>query len=57
VVAASQNETVRSYFSRLIKGRKAERGIRMKMYVKLAAKFLVIAWTLIPNFAAPGWRP
>jgi transposase len=39
--------TIRSYFSGLIKGRECERGIKMKMKVKLAAKMLVIAWTLM----------
>jgi len=31
----------------MLKGREAERGIRTKMRVKLAAKMLVIAWTLL----------
>jgi transposase len=46
-VASSFNPTIRSYFSGLIKGRECERGIKMKMKVKLAAKMLVIAWTLM----------
>lgn len=46
-VASSLNPTIRSYFSGLIKGRECERGIKMKMKVKLAAKMLVIAWTLM----------
>jgi transposase len=47
MVAAAKNPTVRSYFSRLLKGREHERGIKLKMKVKLAAKMLVIAWTLM----------
>lgn len=46
-VASSLNPTVRTYFSRLLKGRELERGIKMKMKVKLAAKMLVVAWTLM----------
>ncbi len=46
-VASSLNPTIRNYFSGLIKGRECERGIKMKMKVKLAAKMLVIAWTLM----------
>jgi len=34
-------------FSFLLKGREFERGINLKMKVKLAAKMLVIAWTLM----------
>jgi hypothetical protein len=47
MVASSSNPTVRSYFSDLIKGRELERGIKLKMKVKLAAKLLIIAWTLM----------
>jgi len=36
----------RSYFTKL-RGREYERGIKTKMRVKLAAKMLVIAWTLM----------
>jgi transposase len=46
-VASLWNPTVRSYFSGLIKGRELERGIKLKMKVKLAAKLLIIAWTLM----------
>jgi transposase len=47
MVASALNPTVRSYFSDLIKGRELERGIKLKMKVKLAAKLLIIAWTLM----------
>jgi len=36
-----------AYFARMLQGRERERGIRTKMRVKLAAKLLVIAWTLM----------
>ena len=32
-----------------LQGREKERGIKTKMRVKLAAKMLVIAWTLMKN--------
>lgn len=47
MVASTANPVIRSYFSRLIKGRELERGIQLKMKVKLAAKLLVVAWTLM----------
>jgi transposase len=46
-VASTSNSSIRNYFSELIKGREHECGIRLKMKVKLAAKLLVIAWTLM----------
>ena len=47
MVSSSLNPDVRSYFSKLLKGREFERGIKLKMKVKLSAKLLVIAWTLM----------
>jgi transposase len=49
MVASSLNPDIRSYFSNLLKGRELERGIKLKMKVKLAAKFLVVAWTLMKS--------
>lgn len=49
IVASNKNAAIRSYFTRLLKGRELERGIKMKMKVKLAAKLLVVAWTLMKN--------
>jgi transposase len=47
MVASTANPVIRSYFSKLIKGRELERGINLKMKVKLAAKLLIVAWTLM----------
>ncbi len=47
IVSSHSNSTIRSYFSNLIKGRELEKGIKMKMKIKLAAKLAVIAWTLM----------
>jgi len=46
-VAAARVDLFRTYFTRILRGRERERGIKTKMRVKLAAKMLVIAWTLM----------
>ena len=46
-VACTRNKHFIKYFNKLLRGRERERGIRTKMRVKLAAKMLVIAWTLM----------
>ena len=35
------------YYASKLRGREKEKGIKTKMRVKLAAKLLVIAWTLM----------
>jgi transposase len=47
VSCSISNSSIRRYYSRLLKGREHECGIKLKMKVKLAAKLLVIAWTLM----------
>ncbi len=47
LVASSKNVHFVKYFSSKLQGRERERGIKTKMRVKLAAKMLVIAWTLM----------
>jgi len=49
MVASSLNPTIRRYFSKMLKGRELERGINLKMKVKLAAKLLIVAWTLMKS--------
>jgi transposase len=46
-VASSFNHHVMAYYRNLLTGREREPGIRTKMRVKLAAKLLIIAWTLM----------
>ena len=46
-VAAAKVDLFRTYFTRLLRGRERELGIKTKMRVKLAVKMLVIAWTLM----------
>ena len=47
LIASYQHAGFRALFTRYLKGREKERGIRTKMRVKLAAKMLVIAWTMM----------
>jgi len=46
-VATARTDLFRTYFTKLLRGRERELGIKTKMRVKLAAKMLVIAWTLM----------
>jgi transposase len=46
-VASSRSRDFINYFTGLLSGRERERGIKTKMTVKLAAKMLKIAWTLM----------
>jgi transposase len=46
-IASARNDTFRAYFTKMLQGRAREKGIKTKMRVKLAAKMLVIAWTLM----------
>jgi transposase len=48
-IASYKDESIRNHFTRLLKGRELERGIKMKMRVKLAAKLLVVSWTLMKH--------
>ena len=47
LIASVQNRDVMIYYTNKLRGREREKGIQNKMRVKLAAKFLVIAWTLM----------
>lgn len=46
-IAVRSNPALRAYYSKLLQGREQERGIGLKRLVKVAAKLLVIAWTLM----------
>jgi len=46
-VASSRNPDFIRYYTRMLRGRERERGIKTKMKVKLAAKMLKIAWILM----------
>ena len=49
VVSSSKNNYFRLWIARQLKGREREQGIVGVLRVKLAAKLLVIAWTLMKN--------
>jgi len=46
-IASTKNPDFMCYYTRKLRGREKEKGIHTKMMVKLAAKMLVIAWTLM----------
>jgi len=46
-VASTRNRDFIRYFTRMLRDRQRERGIKTKMRVKLAAKMLKIAWTIM----------
>jgi len=47
LIASTRNREFMAYYTRKLRGRAQEKGIRTKMRVKLAAKLLIIAWTLM----------
>jgi len=47
LIGSLKNREMMIYYTNKIRGREREKGIRIKMRVKLAAKLLVIAWTLM----------
>jgi transposase len=46
-IASTKNRHFIVYYTKLLQGREREAGIKTKMRVKLAAKLLIIAWTLM----------
>jgi transposase len=46
-VASHHNKAFMTYYTNKLRGRQREKGISTNMHVKLAAKLLVIAWTLM----------
>ncbi|MCJ7715876.1 MAG: IS110 family transposase, partial [Anaerolineales bacterium] len=49
LIASYHNDAFRRLFNGTLEGRQGERGIKTKMRVKLAAKLIVIAWTMLKN--------
>ena len=47
LIASIRNQDFIVYYTDKLRGREREPGIRTKMRVKLAAKLLLIAWTLM----------
>jgi transposase len=46
-IASTKNKDFIIYYTNKLRGREREKGIKIKMRVKLAAKMLIIAWTLM----------
>lgn len=46
-IASTKNRDFMVYFTNKLRGREREPGIKTKIWVKLAAKLLIIAWTLM----------
>ena len=47
LIASTKDHEFMLYYTRKLQGREKERGIQMKMRVKLSAKMLLIAWSLM----------
>ncbi len=47
IIASFHNKDFTIYYTNKLRGRQREKGISTKMRVKIAAKLLVIAWTLM----------
>lgn len=47
MIASIRNRNFMAYFTDKLRGREREKGIKTKMRVKLEAKLLIIAWTLM----------
>ena len=47
LIASYRNDDFRRLYNRMLEGRQKERGIKTKARVKIAAKILVIAWTML----------
>jgi len=47
LIASTKNQDFMRYYTRKLEGRQKEKGIQTKMWVKLSAKMLLIAWTLM----------
>jgi len=47
LIASTKNQDFMRYYTRKLRGREREKGIKPKMWVKLSAKMLLIAWTLM----------
>jgi transposase len=47
MIASIRDQYFIVYYTNKLRGREKEKGIKTKMRVKLAAKMLIIAWTLM----------
>jgi transposase len=47
MIASSRDREFIMWFTNKVRGRQREKGIKTRMRVKLSAKLLVIAWTIM----------
>jgi transposase len=47
LIASTRNQEFMRYYTSKLRGREREKGIKTKIWVKLSAKMLLIAWTLM----------
>jgi transposase len=52
LIASTRTKDFMRYYTRKLRGREKEKGIHTKMIVKLSAKMLLIAWTLMKKKGA-----
>jgi len=52
LIGSYHNKILGRLFAQMLKNRTAEQGIKTKMRIKLSAKLLVIAWTMLKDKAA-----
>jgi hypothetical protein len=57
MIASIKDVHFMRYYTEKLRGREKEKGIKTKMRVKLAAKMLIIAWTLMKKheYFNPGY--
>jgi transposase len=48
-IATTRNKDFMAYYAKQLQGREKEQGIKTKRWVKLSAKLLIMAWTLMKN--------
>jgi len=48
-IATTRNKDFMVYYARQLQGREKEQGIKTKRWVKISAKLLIVAWTLMKN--------
>ncbi len=48
-IATTRNKDFKAYYAQQLQGREKEQGIKTKRRVKISAKLLIVAWTLMKN--------
>lgn len=48
-IATTRNKDFKAYYAKQLQGREKEKGIKTKRWIKVSAKLLIVAWTLMKN--------